>query len=151
VHPEDERYAHLVGQRLKLPLTDREIPIVSDDYVDREFGTGCVKITPAHDFNDWALGARHGPVPISIFTLDAKVNENAPAKYQGLDRFAARGEDAEDARGIHQVKITDGMIGRSRGAALCAALWGMRRSVPGLRESQPLGFAGLESAVSLSK
>ncbi|WP_445146147.1 valine--tRNA ligase [Dyella sp. Tek66A03] len=90
VHPEDERYAHLIGKTLTLPLTGREIPVIGDDYVDREFGTGCVKITPAHDFNDYAIGQRHNLAPISIFTLDAKVNENAPAKYQGLDRFEAR-------------------------------------------------------------
>ncbi|MFC4528552.1 valine--tRNA ligase [Dyella halodurans] len=90
VHPEDERYAQLIGKTLTLPLSGREIPVIGDDYVDREFGTGCVKITPAHDFNDYAIGQRHHLAPISIFTLDAKVNENAPARYQGLDRFEAR-------------------------------------------------------------
>jgi valyl-tRNA synthetase len=90
VHPEDERYQSLIGKTLKLPLTDREIPVIADDYVDREFGTGCVKITPAHDFNDWQIGARHKLTPITILTLDAKVNDNAPEKYRGLDRFAAR-------------------------------------------------------------
>lgn len=72
VNPEDERYKALVGKMIKLPLTDREIPIIADEYVDKEFGTGCVKITPAHDFNDYAVGARHGFEPLSIFTLDAK-------------------------------------------------------------------------------
>ncbi|WP_049621710.1 valine--tRNA ligase [Frateuria defendens] len=90
VHPEDERYAHLVGKAIALPLTGREIPVVADDYVEREFGTGAVKITPAHDFNDYALGQRHGLAPLNIFTLDARVNENAPAKYQGLERYEAR-------------------------------------------------------------
>ncbi len=90
VHPDDERYAHLVGKTLKLPLVGREIPVIADDYVDREFGTGCVKITPAHDFNDYDIGKRHNLEPINIFTLDAKVNDNAPAKYRGLDRFEAR-------------------------------------------------------------
>ncbi|HSX60088.1 MAG TPA: valine--tRNA ligase [Tahibacter sp.] len=90
VHPEDERYAALVGKTLKLPLTDREIPVIADAYVEREFGTGCVKITPAHDFNDYAVGQRHGLAPINIFTDDAKINANAPAKYQGLDRYDAR-------------------------------------------------------------
>ncbi len=90
VHPEDERYAHLIGKTLTLPLSDRQIPVIGDDYVEREFGTGAVKITPAHDFNDYAIGQRHNLAPINIFTLDAKVNENAPAKYQGLDRFEAR-------------------------------------------------------------
>ena len=90
VNPEDERYKALVGKMIKLPLTDREIPIIADEYVDKEFGTGCVKITPAHDFNDYAVGARHGFEPLSIFTLDAKINDNAPEAYRGLDRFVAR-------------------------------------------------------------
>ena len=119
VHPEDPRYAHLVGKMLTLPLTGRQIPVIADDYVDRDFGTGCVKITPAHDFNDYAIGQRHGLKPITIFTLDAKVidlssykrrrlNENPqspiltlekdalpmdigiPEEYWGLDRYDAR-------------------------------------------------------------
>ncbi len=90
VHPEDERYTALVGKTLTLPLTGREIPVIADDYVDREFGTGAVKITPAHDFNDWQLGARHKLAPLVIMTLDAKINDNAPEKYRGMDRFAAR-------------------------------------------------------------
>ena len=90
VHPQDERYAHLVGKTLKLPLCDREIPVIADDYVEREFGTGAVKITPAHDFNDWQIGARHKLAPITILTLDAKINDNAPAKYRSMDRYAAR-------------------------------------------------------------
>ncbi len=90
VHPEDERYQALIGKALKLPLTGREIPVIADEYVDREFGTGCVKITPAHDFNDWQIGARHGLSPIVVLTLDAKINDNAPEKYRGMDRFAAR-------------------------------------------------------------
>jgi valyl-tRNA synthetase len=90
VHPDDERYQHLIGKLLKLPLTDREIPVIADDYVDKDFGTGCVKITPAHDFNDYAIGQRHKLAPITIFTLDAKVNNNGAAKYRGLDRYDAR-------------------------------------------------------------
>jgi len=90
VHPDDERYRHLVGRNVRLPLADRLIPIIADDYVDREFGTGCVKITPAHDFNDYQVGMRHGLPLINIFTLDAKVNDEAPAAYRGLDRFEAR-------------------------------------------------------------
>ena len=90
VHPNDERYQHLIGKLLTLPLSDRQIPVIADDYVDKDFGTGCVKITPAHDFNDYAIGQRHNLAPIDIFTLDAKVNGNAPAKYQGLDRYDAR-------------------------------------------------------------
>ncbi|MCB1605609.1 MAG: valine--tRNA ligase [Xanthomonadales bacterium] len=90
VHPSDERYAHLVGTQLVLPLTGRTIPVIADAYVDREFGTGCVKITPAHDFNDYQIGQRHRIEPMSIFTLDGRVNELAPEVYQGLDRFEAR-------------------------------------------------------------
>lgn len=90
VHPEDERYSHLVGKSVRLPLCDRTIPVIADDYVDREFGTGVVKVTPAHDFNDYAVGQRHGLDMISILTLDAKISEEAPAQYQGLDRFDAR-------------------------------------------------------------
>ncbi|HKU78600.1 MAG TPA: valine--tRNA ligase [Rhodanobacteraceae bacterium] len=90
VHPDDERYQSLVGKTLRLPLANREIPIIADDYVDREFGTGCVKITPAHDFNDYVIGQRHNLDSINIFTLDAKINDNAPEKYRGLDRYDAR-------------------------------------------------------------
>ena len=90
VHPEDERYKHLVGQMVDLPLCNRQIPIIADDFVDREFGSGCVKITGAHDFNDYACAQRHNLPLITIFTLDAKVNENGPAAYQGMDRFEAR-------------------------------------------------------------
>jgi valyl-tRNA synthetase len=90
VNPDDERYQKLIGKTLTLPLTGRQIPVIADDYVDKEFGTGCVKITPAHDFNDYAIGQRHKLAPIEIFTLDAKVNANAPAKYQGMDRYEAR-------------------------------------------------------------
>ncbi|HEY9380793.1 MAG TPA: valine--tRNA ligase, partial [Burkholderiales bacterium] len=90
VHPEDERYKNLIGSEVVLPLTGRRIPIIADEYVDREFGTGCVKITPAHDFNDWQVGQRHKLQPINIFTLDARINDNAPQAYRGLDRFEAR-------------------------------------------------------------
>ena len=90
VHPEDERYKDIVGKNVKLPLTDREIPVLADEYVDPEFGSGCVKITPAHDFNDYEVGLRHDLEQINIFTIDAKINENAPKPYQGMDRFAAR-------------------------------------------------------------
>jgi len=90
VNPDDGRHAHLVGSEVELPLTGRRIPIIADAYVDKAFGTGCVKITPAHDFNDWDVGQRHGLTPITIFTLDANINDNAPAKYRGLDRYAAR-------------------------------------------------------------
>ncbi len=90
VHPEDERYAALIGKRLKLPLTEREIPIIADAYVDKDFGTGCVKITPAHDFNDYEIGRRHNLPMINIFTPTATINDVAPEKYRGLDRYVAR-------------------------------------------------------------
>jgi valyl-tRNA synthetase len=90
VHPEDERYQHLIGSTITLPLVGREIPIIGDDYVDREFGTGCVKITPAHDFNDAEMGQRHNLEKFNILTIDAAINDNAPEKYRGLDRYQAR-------------------------------------------------------------
>ncbi|MDR0481250.1 MAG: valine--tRNA ligase [Gallionellaceae bacterium] len=90
VHPDDARYKHLIGEQLKLPLTDRTIPVIADEYVDPAFGTGCVKITPAHDLNDYAVAQRHNLPSINIFTLDAKINNNAPSAYRGLDRFDAR-------------------------------------------------------------
>ncbi len=90
VHPEDERYADLIGRTVILPLCDREIPIIADDYVDREFGTGCVKITPAHDFNDYEMGRRHGLPIINILNDDAAINDTAPKSYRGLDRLEAR-------------------------------------------------------------
>ncbi|MDP2881998.1 MAG: valine--tRNA ligase [Azonexus sp.] len=107
VHPEDERYKHMIGKMVKLPLTDREIPIIADSYVDLEFGTGCVKVTPAHDFNDYAVGQRHGLPMISILTLDAKINENAPARYQGLDRFDARKAVVADLEALGILVKTD--------------------------------------------
>jgi len=90
VHPEDGRYASLVGKRVRLPLTDRTIPVIADEYVDPKFGTGCVKITPAHDFNDYQVGKRHGLEPIGILRLDAHLNDSVPQPYRGLERFAAR-------------------------------------------------------------
>ncbi len=90
VNPNDERYAAFIGREVTLPLAGRRIRVIADDYVEREFGTGVVKITPAHDFNDWQVAQRHKLVPLTIFTLEAKVNDNAPAKYRGLDRYAAR-------------------------------------------------------------
>lgn len=90
VHPEDERYRHLIGAEITLPLVGRRIPIIADEYVDPSFGTGVVKVTPAHDFNDYAVAQRHQLEMISILTLDAKINENAPEAYRGLDRFDAR-------------------------------------------------------------
>jgi len=116
VHPEDERYKHLIGKQVKLPLCERDIPIIADDYVDKEFGTGVVKVTPAHDFNDYAVGQRHKLEMISILTLDAKINEHAPKTYQGLDRFVARKQIVADleAAGVfektekHKLKVPRG-------------------------------------------
>jgi valyl-tRNA synthetase len=116
VHPEDDRYQHLIGKNVKLPLCDREIPIIADDYVDREFGTGVVKVTPAHDFNDYAVGQRHGLPMIGILNLEGFVNEAAPKQYQGLERFAARKQIVADleAQGYllkidkHKLKVPRG-------------------------------------------
>jgi valyl-tRNA synthetase len=115
VHPGDARYRDLVGKAVELPLTGRTLPVIADEYVDPEFGTGCVKITPAHDFNDWQVGQRHGLQPIGILTLDAKVNENAPAAYRGLDRYDARKRvvaDLEAAGLIESVKPHKMMVPR---------------------------------------
>ncbi len=90
VHPDDARYRHLIGRKLNLPLTTREIPIIADAYVDPKFGSGCVKITPAHDFNDYEVGRRHDLAIINIMTLEAALNDTVPAAYRGLDRLVAR-------------------------------------------------------------
>ena len=90
VHPEDERYAHLIGKTVTLPLVGREIPVIADDYVDKEFGTGVVKVTPAHDPNDYQVGQRHNLPMIVVLTLQATVSDEAPEKYRGMDRFVAR-------------------------------------------------------------
>ncbi len=90
VHPDDDRYSHLVGQEVILPIVGRRIPIIADDYVETEFGTGCVKITPAHDFNDYEIGARHDLPMYNILTDDGSLNDEVPEAYRGLDRFVAR-------------------------------------------------------------
>ena len=116
VNPVDDRYAHLIGQTILLPLTGREIPIIADDYVDADFGSGCVKITPAHDFNDYAMGERHQLPVINILTADACLNENVPKQFQGLDRVDGRKAvvAAMDALGLlekiedHQLKVPRG-------------------------------------------
>ena len=116
VNPADERYAHLVGKTVRLPIAERTIPIIADDYVDQEFGTGVVKITPAHDFNDWQVGSRHKLAAINVLTLDAKMNDFAPAEYQGLDRYVARQKilDELQAKGLlvsakpHKLQIPRG-------------------------------------------
>ena len=102
VHPGDDRYRALVGSMVELPLTERRIPVIADEMVDPEFGTGCVKITPAHDFNDYQVGERHGLARVSVLTPNARINDNAPERYRGLDRFEARARIVEDleARGL---------------------------------------------------
>ena len=96
VHPEDERYRELIGEEIMLPLVDRKMPVIADEYVDPEFGTGCVKITPAHDFNDYEIGKRHNLPQYNIFDDNATINDTAPVAYRGLDRFAARKKIVED-------------------------------------------------------
>jgi valyl-tRNA synthetase len=116
VHPDDERYAQLLGQTIDLPLTDRKIPIIADDYVDREFGTGCVKITPAHDFNDYDIGQRHKLQMINIFTDDANLNKQVPESYQGLERFAAREQVVADLEALGLLdKVEDHTLKVPRG------------------------------------
>ena len=100
VHPDDERYAHLIGKHVNLPLCNRTIPIIADDYVDKAFGTGVVKVTPAHDQNDYAVGQRHKLPMICVLTLDAKIDSNAPSSYVGLDRFAARKQIVKDLQAL---------------------------------------------------
>jgi valyl-tRNA synthetase len=90
VNPDDERYQTLLGHELELPLTGRTIPVIADAYVDAAVGSGAVKITPAHDFNDYEMGQRHNLPQLNIFTPDAKLNENAPERFRGLDRFEGR-------------------------------------------------------------
>ena len=116
VHPDDERYQSLIGKEIKLPITGRLIPVIADDYVDPEFGTGCVKITPAHDFNDYDMGKRHNLPMINVLTADAKINDEAPEAYRGLDRFDARKQivsDLDDAGFL--VKIEDHKLKVPRG------------------------------------
>ncbi len=124
VNPDDERYAALVGKELTLPLAGRKIPVIADASVDRAFGTGCVKITPAHDFNDFEIGQRHGLAPLEIFTLDAKINANAPPQYRGLDRYEARKKVLADLAGCG--------TGRRREAAQA---WSCRGAVAPARPS----------------
>ena len=90
VHPEDLRHSHLIGETLRVPIVNREIPIIADEYVDPEFGTGCVKITPAHDFNDYEIGKRHGLEIINILEKNGTLNKNVPKDFVALDRFEAR-------------------------------------------------------------
>ncbi|MFT6115303.1 MAG: valyl-tRNA synthetase [Candidatus Azotimanducaceae bacterium] len=116
VHPDDERYKHLLGQHIALPLTDRLIPIISDQYVDVEFGTGCVKITPAHDFNDYDVGKRHDLPIINILNDDATLNDEVPEPYRGLDRYAARKQIIKDLEALDLIeKIEDHNMAVPRG------------------------------------
>lgn len=116
VHPDDERYKDLIGKKVSLPLCAREITIIADEYVDREFGSGCVKITPAHDFNDYEIGKRHNLEIINILTNNAAISELAPAAYQGMDRFDARQQVVKDLEALglvekivpHQLKVPRG-------------------------------------------
>jgi valyl-tRNA synthetase len=104
VHPEDERYKHLIGKQVRLPLTGRLIPIIADDYVDPAFGSGCVKITPGHDFNDYEIGKRHNLPLINIFDANAALNDQVPEKYRGLDRFVARKQVVADLEALGLVE-----------------------------------------------
>jgi valyl-tRNA synthetase len=116
VHPDDDRYRSLVGRKVRLPLTDRELPIIADSYVDPAFGSGCVKITPAHDFNDYEVGQRHGLPLLSIMTLDAALNDSVPPPYRGLDRTEARKRIIADLQALglieriepHQLMVPHG-------------------------------------------
>jgi valyl-tRNA synthetase len=116
VHPDDERYKHLLGQHIALPLTDRTIPIIADQYVDQEFGTGCVKITPAHDFNDYDVGKRHDLPIINILNDDASLNDEVPESYRGLDRYAARKQIIKDLEALDLIeKVEDHTMAVPRG------------------------------------
>ena len=116
VHPEDHRYTHLLGQHITLPLSGRRIPIIADDQVDREFGTGCVKITPAHDFNDYRMGQRHQLQMINIFNADASLNDQVPEPYRGLDRFEARQRVVADLEALGLLdKVEDHSVSVPRG------------------------------------
>lgn len=107
VNPEDERYKHLIDTYVELPLCNRTIPVIADDYVDMNFGSGCVKITPAHDFNDYAIGKKHKLPQINILTSKGVINENAPLDYQGLDRFKARKKILSDLKDLQLLEKTE--------------------------------------------
>ncbi len=149
VNPDDDRYKHLIGKQVQLPLCERTIPVIADSYVDQEFGTGCVKITPAHDFNDWQVGHRHGLAPISVLTLDARINEHGPEKYRGMDRYEARRAivaDLEAAGLLASVKPHKLMVPRGdrTGAVIEPMLtdqWFVAMSKPGADGSSIAGKA----------
>ncbi len=160
VHPEDERYKHLVGKMLKLPLTDREIPVIADEYVDREFGSGCVKITPAHDFNDFEVGRRHNLPMLNVLTKTATMNENVPEKYRGMDRYACRKAavaDLEAAGLLVAVKPHKHMVPRVARTGeivepMLSEQWYMAMSKPApegtLYPGKSIGEVGLEAVES---
>ena len=160
VHPEDERYKHLVGKTLKLPLTDREIPVIADEYVDREFGSGCVKITPAHDFNDFEVGKRHNLPMLNILTKTATMNDNVPEKYRGMDRYACRKACVADLEaqgllvGVKDIKHMVPRIPRTGEIVepMLSEQWYMAMSKPApegtLYPGKSIGEVGLEAVTS---
>ncbi len=107
VHPDDERYKHLIGKKIRLPISGREIPVIADDYVDQEFGSGCVKITPAHDFNDYQIGQRHDLPMINVLTADAAISDDMPESYRGLDRFVARKKLVDELQSLGLIEKID--------------------------------------------
>ena len=116
VHPDDRRYTHLIGKQIQLPLSDRTIPIIADEYVDPEFGSGCLKITPAHDFNDYEIGKRHDLPMTNIFTIDARINDQAAVAYQGMDRYEARKAVVKDLQALDLLeKVVDHRLVVPRG------------------------------------
>lgn len=152
VHPDDERFASLVGKTITLPLVGREIPIVADDYVDPEFGSGCVKITPAHDFNDYALGQRHDLPVINILTDDAALNDSVPEAYRGLDRYDARKKIVEDMKAaglLVEVKDHKLMVPRGdRSGAVVEPYMTQQWYVDLTRKVQPDGRPGGHTAIT---
>ncbi|MDD3649874.1 valine--tRNA ligase [Immundisolibacter sp.] len=152
VHPEDARYRHLIGKTVRLPLCDRQIPVIADDYVDPSFGTGCVKITPAHDFNDFAVGERHSLPKINVMTPDARINDEAPAAYRGLDRYEARQKivaDLEAAGLLESVKDHTLVVPRGdRTGAVVEPYLTDQWYVDLTREVQPDGRPGGMAAIT---
>ncbi|WP_440997435.1 valine--tRNA ligase [Arhodomonas sp. SL1] len=152
VHPDDERYQHLIGRDIRLPLVEREIPVIADEYVDPEFGSGCVKITPAHDFNDHQVGLRHDLEVINVLTPSAAINDNAPERYRGLDRYEARKRIVADleSRGLLEAVEEHTMTvprGDRSGAAIEPYLTN-QWFVDLTREEQPDGRAGGWNAIT---
>ncbi len=151
VHPEDERYKHLIGKSVRLPLADRDIPVIADDYVDREFGTGVVKITPAHDFNDYQVGQRHKLAQINILTPVATLNDDVPAPYRGLDRYVARKKVVADLDALGLLdKVDDHKLKVPRGDRSGAVLepyltdqWFVDLTRKELPDGRPGGWAAI--------